>query len=108
MKKLIFTFALLVQSVMLFAANDNVAGKGDVILAQARQENVKMYLQPGTSAPIIKSLSTQDRIEVVRKFNAQWTIVLVDDQVGYVLHSEIAKPQPFKTLAAAKTNRKTE
>ena len=102
MKKLIFTFAFLVQTALAFASN------GNEILAQARQDNVKMYQQPGTAAPILKSLSTQDRIEVVRKFNTQWTIVVVDGQVGYVLHSELGKPQPFKTLAAAKTNRKTE
>jgi hypothetical protein len=102
MKKLIFTFAILIQTAFAFASNDSK------ILAQARQDNVKMYLQPGTAAPIVKALSTQDRIEVVRKFNAQWTIVVVDGQVGYVLHSELGKPQPFKTLAVAKTNRKTE
>ncbi|MDB5263370.1 MAG: hypothetical protein JWQ14_2653 [Adhaeribacter sp.] len=102
MKKLIFTFALLVQTAFAFADN------GIAIVAQARQENVKMYQQPGTAATVLKSLSTQDKIEVVRKFNEHWTIVMVDEQVGYVLHSEIAKPLPLKTLAAAKTNRKTE
>ncbi len=99
MKKIIFTFALLVQTALAFAS------KGDLILAQARQDNVKMHLQPGTSTPIVKSLSTNDRIEVIRRFNDLWTIVLVDGQAGYVLHSEIRKPE-LKTYAMAKTTRR--
>ncbi|GEO05626.1 hypothetical protein AAE02nite_32900 [Adhaeribacter aerolatus] len=103
MKKLIFTLALIMQTALLFASNDKK------IVAQARQDNVKMYQQPGTCTHILKSLSTQDKIEIVRKYNENWTIVVVDGQVGYVLHSEIGKPAKnleIKTLASAKTSRK--
>ncbi|KAA5545065.1 SH3 domain-containing protein [Adhaeribacter rhizoryzae] len=103
MKKLIFTFALIIQAGFLFAANDKT------IVAQARQDNVKMYQQPGTCTTILRSLSTNDKIEVVRRYNDQWTIVMVDGQPGYVLHSEIGKPAQtleIKTLASTKTSRK--
>lgn len=103
MKKLIFTFALIIQAGFLFAANDKA------IAAQARQDNVKMYQQPGTCTTILKSLSTNDKIEVIRRYNEQWTIVKVDGQAGYVLHSEIGKPaqtSEIKTLASTKISRK--
>jgi TPP-dependent pyruvate/acetoin dehydrogenase alpha subunit len=99
MKKTIFTCALLLQ-VAFAMATDNKA-----ITAQARQENVKMYQQPSTATTVKKDLRTTDRLQVVRRFNHQWTIVTVDGEVGYVLHSEIGQSAVAQTLAIVKAKR---
>jgi hypothetical protein len=94
MKKLLFIFALLIQTGFAFAT-DNKA-------VVARYENVKMYQQPGTSTTIVKALKSTDELTIVRKYNQFWTIVLVGDQAGYVLTSELAVPKvakPAHTLA---------
>ena len=99
MKKVIFTLALLVQVGFAMATEKNK------IAAQARHENVKVYQQAGTASPLVKELSTADRVEVIRRFNDQWTIVMIDGVAGYVLHSELAKPAAQQTLAAAPAKR---
>jgi hypothetical protein len=99
MKKILFTLALFVQVGFAMATD-----KSAKVLAQARENNVKMYQQPGTSTTVLKVLNTTDRIEVVRKLNAVWTIVSVNGQAGYVLHSELTKPQ-YQDLAVTRTNR---
>jgi uncharacterized protein YgiM (DUF1202 family) len=95
MKKLIFTLALLVQVGFAMATEKNKT------TAMVRQENVQMYQQPGTSSKLLKELSTSDKVEVIRRLNDQWTIVVVDGVAGYVLHSELAKPAVYQHLAAA-------
>jgi hypothetical protein len=95
MKKLLFIFALSVQTASVFAADKTET------LATARYENSKMYRQPGTSTEVLKALTSSDEIVVVRKYNNHWSIVTINGQVGYMLTSELAqaKPQPVKTLA---------
>jgi len=92
MKKVIFTLALLVQ-VGFAMANNTVA------TAHVRHENVKMFQQPGTSTEVLETLSTSDKVEFVRKHNAQWGIVSVNGKTGYVLLSEIAQLKTEKTEA---------
>lgn len=93
MKKLLLSLALLVQ--FGFAMADN---KTPVMVVQVRNNNVKMFQQPGTSTSIIETITTADRVELIRKWNASWSLVSVNGKVGYVLHSELtylkAKPQP--------------
>ena len=101
MKNLILAFALLLQTVFVFAGT-----RDNQIIAQATTDNVKMYRQPGTSTELIKSLKTSDKVVVLRKFNSNWTIVTVDGQVGYVLHSELTKPKvQTQTIAMHKTRK---
>lgn len=97
MKKLILSFVLFVQ--LGFAmANDNKP----VMVVQVKNDHVKMFQQAGTSTPILHSITTDDRVEFIRKWNTNWSMVKVNDKVGYVLHSELtylkAKPEP-RTLA---------
>jgi hypothetical protein len=99
MKKVFFTLALLVQVGLAMATEKNKN------TAQVRHENVKMYQQAGTASPVLKELSTADRVEMVRRLNNQWTIVVVDGVPGYVLHSELSKPAAYPTLAAAPVRR---
>ncbi len=99
MKKIIFTLAFLIQTVFVFAA-------GPEQIANASYENVKMYRQAGTSTEILKSLRSTDDLVVVRKHNANWTIVTVNGQVGYVLTSELTMKKDVKNIAMNKPNRK--
>ena len=99
MKKLIFTLALLMQTVFLFAA-------GPRQMATVSYDNVKMYRQAGTSTEILKALKYTDELVVVRKHNALWTIVTLDDQVGYVLTSELTLKKDVRYFTLNKMNRK--
>ena len=96
MKKIILIVALVAQTAFGFA-NDNKA-----VTASARYENSKMYRQPGTSTEVLKALKSTDEIVVVRRYNSNWSIVMVNGQVGYVLTAELAKPQPHNTTVIAK------
>lgn len=96
MKKIIFTLALVAQTAFGFAADIQAT------TTSARYENSKMYRQPGTSTEIIKALKSTDEIVVVRKFNNSWTIVTVNGLVGYMLTTELAKPQAKSPAALAK------
>ncbi len=93
MKKLLLSLALLVQ--FGFAMADN---KTPVMVVQVKNDNVKMFQQAGTSTPIIQSITTNDKVELIRRWNANWALVKVNDKVGYVVYSELtylkAKPQP--------------
>ena len=97
MKKLTFLFALILSSTFVFAATDQ-----GTTLARASYENTKMYRQPGTSTEIVRSLKSTDELVVIRKHNAQWSIVTVEGQVGYVLTSELSQAKEFKTVALAR------
>ncbi|GEO05630.1 hypothetical protein AAE02nite_32940 [Adhaeribacter aerolatus] len=99
MKKVFFTLALLVQVGFAMATEKNK------ITAQVRHQNVKMYQQAGTASQLLKELSTADQIEVVRRLNDQWTLVIVDGVAGYVLHTELVKPIASRTLAVAAVKR---
>jgi hypothetical protein len=96
MKKIILTLALAAQTAFGFADGHQV------VTASARYENSKMYRQPGTSTEVLKALKSTDEIVVVRRYNQSWTIVTVNGQVGYMLTSELAKPQPHNTAVIAK------
>ena len=97
MKKLLLSLALIAQ-VGLTMAND----KANTTVVQVKNDNVKMFKQAGTSTPILETIATTDRVELVRKFNKDWAIVTVNNKVGYVLLTELtnlkANAQP-RTLA---------
>jgi hypothetical protein len=84
MKKIVLTLALAVQ--VLFTMG---AGK-QALLVQPIHENVKMFQQAGTSAPVVQVLSSSDKITFVRSLNQTWDLVVVNDKPGYVLRSEMA------------------
>ena len=97
MKKLLLSFALLVQVGFAMAKDNN-----PYLVVQVRNDQVKMFQQPGTSTPILETLTTSDRVEFVRKWNAHWALVKVNDKAGYILYSELSnlqKAAQVKTLA---------
>ncbi|QMU30633.1 SH3 domain-containing protein [Adhaeribacter radiodurans] len=97
MKKLLLSFVLIAQ--LGFAMADN---KTPLMVVQVRNNNVKMFQQAGTSTPVIETVTTADRVELIRKWNTHWALVKVNDKVGYVLFSELTnlKAQPqSKALA---------
>ena len=89
MKKIIFTLALLVQVGFAMAAAPNK--NSDVNRVTVSNENVKMFQQAGTSTNVLATLNASDYVTFVRQHNAQWAIVTVNGQAGYVLMSEIAQ-----------------
>ncbi|QNF32232.1 hypothetical protein HUW51_05615 [Adhaeribacter swui] len=95
MKTLLLSLALMAQ-VGLTMADD----KMKTTPVQVRNDNVKMFKQAGTSTPILETLTTTDRVELVRKFNKEWAIVVVNGKAGYVLISELAN---LKTTPSTKT-----
>ena len=86
MKKLLFTLALLINTVFAFATEGQTT-------ARATTDNVKMYRQAGTSSEIVQSLKSTDDLVVIRQHNANWTLVTINNQVGYVVTSELRAPQ---------------
>lgn len=101
MKKLLFVFALILQSAFVFAADYQ-----GTMMARAAYENSKMYRQAGTSTEVLRSLKSTDEIVVIRKHNANWTIVTVDGQVGYMLTSELQAVKGHRNIALARPERK--
>lgn len=96
MKKILLMLALLVQTALASAAVD------PTLMANVTTNNVKMYRQAGTSTEVVKSLNTTDEVVIIRKHNANWTIVTVDDAVGYVLTSELTQYRSLKNIAMVK------
>lgn len=94
MKKLLFILTLLVQTLLVSAATPNFKPK--VSVSRISVENVKMYRQPGTSAEVLVSLKSSDEVVLIRKHNANWSIVNVAGRIGYVLTSELTAPQKIK------------
>lgn len=83
MKKLIFTLAILMNSVLLFATPP-------VLEVRVTANEVKMYHQAGTSSELVRSLKSTEEIFLIRQHNNNWAIVSVNGQTGYVLSSELA------------------
>ena len=77
MKKLIFVITLFDQSIMVIVTDTNQ-------VTSARYDNIKLYQQPGTSTAFLKTLKSTDALVVIRKFNNNWSIVEVNNVVGYV------------------------
>jgi hypothetical protein len=84
MKKIVIILAMLSQSVFVLGEN-----KKRVDIVRAKTDSVKLYLQPGTAAPVLESLNTSEDIIYIRKYNSYWSIVVVNDKPGYILTSEL-------------------
>ncbi|QMU28881.1 SH3 domain-containing protein [Adhaeribacter radiodurans] len=91
MKKLILSLVLFLQFGLVMA-RDNFP----LIGVKVRSENVKMYQQAGTTTPVIQTIATTDRVELICKWNNQWAQVKVNHKIGYVLFTELMfqKPEP--------------
>jgi uncharacterized protein YgiM (DUF1202 family) len=100
MKKSVLILAFLVQT-LVAAAAPNPNGT----LRRVSAENVKMYIQAGTSTQVLRSLTSTDEVMVIRPHNNYWSIVSVEGQVGYVLTSELIKPQGMKNKVPMKSDR---
>lgn len=83
MKKLIFIFALLLQTVFTFATDPQPK------IMRASTDNVNVYRQPSTSTEVVSTLKTDDKVTIVRQHDAKWYIVTINDQVGYVHRSKL-------------------
>ncbi|KAA5545077.1 SH3 domain-containing protein [Adhaeribacter rhizoryzae] len=90
MKKAFFTLALLVQVGFAMAHNNTT------LETQVRHENVKMFQQAATSTNVLETLNANDRVQFIRKHNAQWGIITVNGKTGYVLLSELSDLKKVK------------
>ena len=97
MKTLVLTLALLAQTALVFAG-----GKKETEVIRPRTDNVKVYQQAGTSAPVLDSLQASEQVTLVRKYNALWSIVLVDGKPGYVLTSELVSEKAEAPVVSAR------
>jgi uncharacterized protein YgiM (DUF1202 family) len=97
MNKLFFILAFLIQTLFVSAAVATPDPKG--VVSRVRAENVKMYRQAGTSTEELRALKSTDEVMMIRKHNNNWSIVLVDGQVGYVLTSELIHAKESKNIA---------
>ncbi len=91
MKKLLLSFALLVQFGFVMAQDNK-----PTMVVQAKYDHAKVFQQAGTSTPVIETLTTTDQVELIRRWNANWAMVKVNGKVGYMVYSELtnqkAKP----------------
>ena len=93
MKKSILMLAFLVQSVYVMAQ--------DPIVVKLKSDNVTMYRQPGRTAEVVKSIGQNEDVTVVRKFNADWSIVTVNGETGYISNMHLPKVKKTNTAAAS-------
>ena len=93
MKKILLSFVLVAQAIVVFAQEP----------IKLKVDNVKLYRQPTNEAPVIKVINTTEDVMLVRKFNAQWSLVQAGAETGYVHNSRLAKikNKPVSTAAAA-------
>lgn len=97
MKKELLSLAILLQVV--------------VASAHKKSNNAKLtvYKQPSKEMPVVKVISESDRVVVVRSFNEKWSIVTVNNEVGYMRRFQLAqhrRQQRAAAIAKAKTNGK--
>lgn len=66
-----------------------------------------VYKQPSKETPVVKVISLSDKVVVVRPFNQTWSIVTVNDEVGYIRNYQLAqhrKQLKAAAIAKAKAN----
>jgi uncharacterized protein YgiM (DUF1202 family) len=92
MKKLFLSFALSLQIAAVFAQTP----------VKLKSDNVNLYRQPTSKGEVIKVLNSTEDVVLVRKFNADWSIVTVGTESGYVHNTYLPKikKQPVSATAA--------
>jgi hypothetical protein len=103
MKKTLLLLVLLIQTLIVSAFTPDPDLK--TAIRRATRENVKVYRQASTSTEALWSLKSNDEVKVIRRHNSIWSLVSVNDQVGYVLTSEIYKPKKVKNGGTAPSAR---
>jgi len=86
MKKLFFAFALTLQAAFVLA-NEPVKLKSD---------NVNLYRQPSNKGEVVKVLNSTEDVMLVRKFNADWSIVTAGAESGYIHNVHLPKIKKAK------------
>lgn len=97
MKRLILLAAILFMQIATFAQAPTT---------RVNSDKVKMYRQPGLGAEVMRTLTTEDVLVVMRKVNSQWSLVQINGEGGYVLNSYL-KEKKNKKATATKAERGT-
>lgn len=96
MKKAIFTFAIVLQ---VFAASAH---------KKSGNQELTVYKQPSKDTQVVKVISGTDEVALVRSFNNRWSIVTVNNEVGYMSNFQLAqynKQQRAAAIAKVKAGR---
>ena len=81
MKKLLLSLALVFQVAFVFAQEP----------IRVKTNNVKLYRQPSNQSEVMKVLHSTEDVLLVRKFDAQWSIVQAGSETGYIHNSRLPK-----------------
>jgi uncharacterized protein YhbP (UPF0306 family) len=96
MKKALFTLAIALQ---VFAASAH---------KKSDEQELTVYKQPSKDTQVVKVISENDEVALVRPFNNKWSIVTINKEVGYMStfqFSQYNKQQRAAALAKAKANK---
>ena len=92
MKKLLLSLALLFQVAFVFAQEP----------IRVKTDKVKLYRQPNNQSEVLKVLNSTEDVILVRRFDAQWSIIQAGAETGYIHNSRLPKikNQPAPVAAA--------
>ncbi len=96
MKKLLLTLAILFQVVVFASAHK-----------KSNNPELTVYQQPSKETRVIKVIAEGDSVVTVRPFNNKWTIVTINNEVGYIRNFQLAqhnRMQKAAAIARAKAN----
>lgn len=96
MKKAIFTLAIALQ---VFAASAH---------KKTGEQELTVYKQPSKDTQVVKVISENDEVALVRPFNNKWSIVTINKEVGYMSTFQLGqynKLQRASAIAKAKASR---
>lgn len=92
MKKVLLSLALVFQVVFVASAHQ-----------KSNNPEHTIYKQPSKETEVVKVLTKSDNVVVVRPFNDKWSIVTVNNQVGYIRNFQLAQhKRQLKAAAIAR------
>lgn len=90
---------LLLSGIILFQVATTFA---QIPTTRVNAEKVRMYRQPSLNMEVMRILTSDNEIKVVRKLSHEWSLVEIDNEAGYVLNTFL-KAKKTKRGMAAKT-----
>ncbi|MGV3538652.1 MAG: SH3 domain-containing protein [Rufibacter sp.] len=96
MKRLFILSAVMIMQVFVAFAQEPTS--------YVNRKQVKMYRQPGIGTDVVRVLTPEDAITVVRQINNEWSLVQINGEGGYVLN-DFLKEKKGKKATAAKASR---
>ncbi|MBA9078416.1 MULTISPECIES: SH3 domain-containing protein [Rufibacter] len=97
MKRIILLSAVFLMQVFVVFAQEPTS--------HVNSKKVRMFRQPTLGTEVMRVLTPEDQITVVRQVNTEWSLVQIDGEGGYVLNSYLKERKGKKATAvkAART-----